>query len=163
MNLGSFFEYENILSLVRIVKNNEFARLCFDIKTFKYEESYRILFLSSSNIPFIKYIPLPTIDNIRKSYDIGDWVYYLADYGNSDCFVKRKITQKNSNYYEMELYESRTADQLIPYNWHILHINCKKAIEAWLYCSRRYLYSDLRKLIAGYIWELRNEYEWDFS
>lgn len=164
MNLGSFFEYENYLRLIRIVQDNEFKRLYFDIKTFKYVESEIYAFLLVWQIPSIIHIPLPTINNIRKSYKVGDYVYYLPN-KNTDCFVKRKIVLKYKNYYEMDdCYESRAADQLIPYNWHILHINCRKAIEAWLYCSRRLnLYLDLRKLIAGYIWEMRNEYEWDFS
>lgn len=162
MNLGSykFIRYRDYLCLVKLFKDDTLLEVYLNPRTFKYTESeinQSYFYLNVSNIT------LPTIKNIRKDYQWGDLIYFVA--GNQ--FIKGKIIRKDKNIYIVSdvynIYRYRTADQLIPYNWHILHINCRKAIEAWLYCSRRYLYLDLRKLISKYIWELRNEYEWDFS
>lgn len=165
MNLGSykFLEYSKHLLLIKLCGDDFFKNIYLNPCTFEYIENNSIRSFKDFGNFYFSDITLPTIENIRKCYQLGDIVYTVT----AHQFVKGKIIKKIGNAYTIEdvyeMYRTRIAHQLFPYNWHILHINCRKAIEAWLYCSRRLkIYLNLRKLISVYIWELRNEYEWDF-
>lgn len=125
-----------------------------DIPTF----TYRPYSLSYSD-KNVEYLPLPNFENIRQSYNVGDEIYYV----NLSMLRYSTIKEIYGNgYYRTSLNRKLHFTELLPYNWYILHAKCRLAIEAWLFCARKMnIYKDLRKLIAVYIWKLRNEYEWE--
>lgn len=73
------------------------------------------------------------------------------------------IKSINENgYYSVSSRLKIHYSELIPYNWYILHEKCRLAIKTWLMCAKKMnIYKDLRRLVASYIWRLRNEYEWE--
>ena len=108
-------------------------------------------------------ILLPTRDCLREHYNIGDRVY-IAIFNSVLIYGIIEYKKDNGFYvlYFKNAKSFRPANQIIPYNYYLLHANCRLAIKQWLFVSRRLnVCKDLRKLIASYIWNLRNEYEWD--
>lgn len=140
--------------------NDQNYYINLDLKTFEYSSD-----TSYSNIPnffTLTDIPLPNKNCLKKSYEIGDKVYFQGLIHH--MLNVGKITRKEENMYFIGCYKYGTSNEFIPYKWYILHKNCRNAIREWLLISRRLcIYKDVRKLIASYIWELRNEYEWNLK
>lgn len=161
---------------------------CLEFYTLVYGGFGRIVYINFSNFEPIlsswtklplelenvrKDVHLPTKKCVKKYYNIGDKVCY-----NSRSSTSRIITlgidigtivkKLNEGFYVIHKNDPAVfvdACDMIPYNYYILHANCKAAMKQWLFVARRLnndMNKDIRRLIALYIWELRNEYEWDF-
>ncbi|MBX9636008.1 MAG: hypothetical protein K2Q45_00465 [Nitrosomonas sp.] len=110
-------------------------------------------------------IPLPSKACLRDHYQIGDRVYVQGVY--ESIILAGTVVRKKHNLYFVSFKNltnmCRPAHEMIPFNYYVLHENCRKARKQWLFVALRckHLCKDIRLLIAQYIWRLRNEYEWD--
>lgn len=133
----------------------------FCARFFLNDFSYNCYGGSNNTENVILDIPLPTKENIRVSYNVGDEVYssdIIFRYG----VISKKIDNERYCIKVRDIYKIFHYTELVPYNWHILHSKCRLAIKTWFLCAKRVgIYKDLRKLVGSYIWRLRNEYEWE--
>lgn len=148
-----FINFGKDLQIVQKVGNKTFTAL-LHVDNFTYTP-YSLCTLNNE----ILYLPLPNHKNIKKSYNVGDEVYYVYLFMLKYSTVAMKL---NNDLYQLNNGRLMYFTELLPYNWYILHSKCRLAIKAWLLCAKNMqIYKDLRILIASYIWELRNEYEWE--
>jgi hypothetical protein len=148
-----FVKFGKDLQIVQEVGNQTFTAF-LNTEDFTY---IRYSLCSSKNE--IIYLDLPNRENIRDFYNVGDEVYYVHLFMLKYSTITAKV---NNDLYLLKGGRFMYNTELIPYNWHILHYKCRLAIKAWLLCAKKInIYKDLRKLIASYIWRLRNEYEWE--
>lgn len=169
MKTGSFVIYEKhkkYLDFRTRVDFKSFSQyVLFDIDTLKVTISERLYYrVCYTEEKILENILFPTKECKKESYNIGDEIFYQSHAwsSHSNLIHFGTITGKQNELYVIDEEIRRRAHQLIPYNWYSLHAKCRCAIKWWLLISRRlHVCKDMRKLIASYIWKLRNEYEWD--
>ena len=118
--------------------------------------------LNHNFIPFNQR-DLPKKSHVRKKYKKDDKIYWLGPlsgnlyYGEICGITDIAYKLKSSNDLLID-----NIDFIIPSNWWILHRNCKLAIYETSKCLVRLgIYKDLRILLMKYIWETRNDEEWE--
>ena len=168
MKTGSFVIYEKHQAYLEFrtpVDFRSFSQNVYvDIDTLKVTLGdwffYRVC---KTEEKLLENILFPTKECKKESYEIGDEIFYQSHAWSYSNVIKfGTVTGKQNELYVIDEEIRRRAHQLIPYNWYSLHAKCKCAIKWWLLISRRlHVCKDMRKLIASYIWRLRNEYAWD--
>lgn len=118
--------------------------------------------LNHNLIPFNQ-SDLPKKSHVRKKYKKDDKIYWVGA-GSGNLYygeIFKKITDTSYVTKSCEFLHYN-VDFIIPTNWWILHRNCKLAIYETSKCLLRLgIYKDLRVLLMKYIWETRNDEEWE--
>ena len=167
MKRGSFVIYEKpkcYIEFRTVDRKFMSSILFFDIaKLQPLVHRYSVIRYRNQTEKILRNIPFPTQDCKRDHYEIEDEVFYqLRVVSLLGVLYFGTITKKQNGLYVIDNLLEQGPEQLIPYNWYSLHAKCRLAIKWWLLIGKRLcICKDVRKLIAAYIWRLRNEYAWD--
>jgi hypothetical protein len=119
-----------------------------------YVQSYREAPKNIKNLPKIGEVP----KEWKSFHLVQDMKVYILTYVGYSRFVESVIVKVCHNHCVVKDFGEVTLKCIYPFNFHLFERNCKRAIEMWL--RARLFYKDLRKLIASYIWETREEVIW---